>query len=279
MRAGVTRMSRPLFRTVLAVLRRAGVALAVTLAVFTLVGTVVLRRHAPVSAGWVEFSIGPASGDSTWVSPNALHSDGITLKGALATAYDIPSVRVIAPPWLAQTRYAIHAAVDAEARDSFRPLLLQELTNRLDLHAHVEIQPFDVFVLTAAADPRLDRAHGLETAISVHSDDAKLQASSMDDLASALQGVLGKPVINETGIIGLYNLNVGWTADRAASITAALRDRFGLRLTPGQRDMEALIVDGVERDPAMVLMAHAGRIARGAPYRLRQRIASVLTIR
>lgn len=271
-------LPRSPIRVVLVWLRRLAIALAAAMALCALLTAVVLRRHEPAAPGWTEFSIGPASGDSTSINASTLRSNGISLKGVIALAYDIPPARMTAPAWLAETRYSITAFVDPRERGSFRPLLLQELRNRLNLEAHVEIQPFDVFVLTSGSAPRLESAHGKETSIWVQYQEAKLQGSSMSDLASALQNILGKPVLNETAITGSYNLDLRWGDDRLGAVTTALRDRFGLQLSPAKRDMEALIVDSVRRDAALVLMAHAGRLARGAPGSFRQHFAAMLSV-
>jgi hypothetical protein len=74
-------------------------------------------------------------------------------------------------------------------------------------------------------------------------------------------------------------MEFGWGEDRIASVTATLRDRFGLRLSPGTRDIEALIVDKIRRDPALVLFDGIGRLTRAAPAGLRQTIADVLIVR
>ena len=58
-----------------------------------------------------------------------------------------------------------------------------------------------------------------------------------------------------------------------------LISRFGLRLTPGRREMKVVIVDSIRRDAALLLLGHVGRMTRGAPQHFRQRIADVLTIR
>jgi uncharacterized protein (TIGR03435 family) len=105
-----------------------------------------------------------------------------------------------------------------------------------------------------------------------------LRDGSMGRLALALQAILGRPVIDETHVKGDYDLAFEWSDDRVASVTATLRDRFGLQLTPATRNLDALVVDGIRRDPAMYLLAYAGRLTRGAPPFVRQRLASLLTI-
>jgi uncharacterized protein (TIGR03435 family) len=259
---------------------RLGFAMLTGVAVVAVLATLVAVHMQPnASKDWMQFSIGPASGDSASINATTVRSTGITLKGALATAYGIPAVRIVGPPWLNDTRYSLNAVVGIDESDAFRPLLQQELNRRLGLETHVEVRPFEVFVLTATDTSRLERApdSGPSTWISKH--DVRMRNGSMGGLASALQGILGRPVIDETGIAGSYNIEFGWGEDRVASVTAALRDRFGLRLTPDSRDMDALIVDRIRRDPALVLLAQVGRLTRAAPPRVRQHIANALTIR
>ena len=261
---------------------------AATRIAFVLLGTALiavllvaltLRMHPRASAGWSEFSIGPASGQSASIDSNMMvRSDGLTLKAAVALAYDVPAVRVIGPPRLTATRYSFNAVADDRASESFRSLLKQELKKRLRLQTHVEVRPFDVFVLTAAGAPRLPRADGMRQRVWVQERSAQLEDASLQGLADALQGILGRPVIDETGIAGLYDLELAWDEDRIASVTATLRDRFGLQLSQDRRDMEALIIDGFRRDPALVLLEQIGRVTRVAPPHLRQHIGELFTI-
>ena len=259
---------------------RIGVSVLVgAVALFVLLSAVALRMHRQTSAPWIEFSIGPASGQSMTISRSMMRGDGVTLRAALATAYDIPTVRVIGPQWLSTTRYSINAVAGLDASDSFRAFLRQELKDRLRLETHIEIRPFDVFVLTATDAPRLERSYTNDPRTWLQETAAQLQDASMERLASALQAVLGKPVVDETGITGTYNLEFEWDENRVASVTTALRDRFGLQLSSGTRDMEALIVDTAQRDAALLLLAHIGRVTRAAPPEFRRRIADILTIR
>ena len=259
-------------------MRRAVVGLACcVMAVVVLV--IALRMQRQASPAWTQFSIGPASGDSTSINTTALHANGVTLKVALATAYAMPPVRVIGPPWISSTRYSLNAAVGDDEVEKFRPLLQEELKKRLGLETHIEARPFEVFVLAAGDTPRLERSSGPGPSTWISKQDVRMRKVSMGDVASALQSILGRPVIDETGISGFYDMTFGWSEDRAASVTATLRDRFGLRLSPGTRNMDALIVDTIRRGPGLVLLEHIGRITRAAPAPVRRGIADILTMR
>ncbi len=101
----------------------------------------------------------------------------------------------------------------------------------------------------------------------------------MDRLASALQSILGKPVINETDISGAYRFTFVWGEDRVAALAAALRNKFGLELTPGKRDLDALVVDRIEADGATSILGRIGRLTSGAPSDVRRTISNAFTIR
>ena len=252
---------------------------AVALVVLSVLATAtVLNFQRRPSAGWTEFSLGPAAGKSTWIGTNGLRSEGMTLKTAIATAYDFPTVRVIGPSWLEQTRYSINASVPPDAPDSLRTLLQQELNTRLRLRTHTEVRAFDVFVLTAADPSRLQRAPGDKPNIWVHESGMEAQEASTEHIARTLQGVLSAPVIDESGLNGTFELDIEWTQDRVGSLTAAL-ERNGLRLTPAKRDMMALVVDDVRRDPALVVLGRVGQLTDSAPSNIRQAVANLMTIR
>ena len=44
------------------------------------------------------------------------------------------------------------------------------------------------------------------------------------------------------------------------------------------RDLDALVVDGIRRDPALMLLAQVGRLTSRAPQRVRKQIANLMTI-
>ena len=262
-------------------MRRAGIVIAVVAGVIAAIVAaiaVVLSLPRRASDQWAEFSIGPASGESVHRQTAAVRADGITLKYAIATAYEFPAVRIVGPSWLSETRYSITASVGADAAGSFPSLLREELKHRLQLETHVEQRPFDVFILRATDAPRVPRAAGNVEQGIIGKRRLEMRAMSMSGLASLLQNVLSRPVINETDLTGAYDIEFEFREDRVESVTAVLRDRFGLRLSRETRNMDALIVDRIRRDPALVLFEHVGRLTGWAPRAVREGIAHALTI-
>jgi uncharacterized protein (TIGR03435 family) len=237
-----------------------------------------LRMKAPPAGVWKEFALGPATGASLRINRAEIRGDGATLITLLGWVHRLPAARVIGPGAM-RRRYSLVAAVAEEDAESLRPLLKRELESRFGLESHMETRPFDVWVLTAGARPALPIAKDTASSTWIRDYDAKLEAASTANLAAALQSILGKPVVDETGLGGSYDLEFAWGEDREKSTVAVMRDRFGLVLAPGKRDLEALIVDRLRPDLSMSLFSGVGRMTRAAPPGLRRSISRALTIR
>jgi hypothetical protein len=74
-------------------------------------------------------------------------------------------------------------------------------------------------------------------------------------LADRLSGAvfqLGRPVLDRTGISGLYDFTLGWMPDDAApSLFTALQEQLGLRLDAQKGSVEVLVIDSMERKPTL----------------------------
>jgi uncharacterized protein (TIGR03435 family) len=238
-----------------------------------------VRLAPPARKGWKEFRISPASGTSTTINPGRIRADGATLVVAISVAYRFPAVRIVAPDWVRHTRYAIVAEAPDQDRELFDRLFLEELKARFGLETHIERRAFDVLVLSASPKPELPDIAEEEPWTSISNSAAELRGGSMERLAAAVQSVLGKPVIDETGIGGAYHLEFAWGEDRLATVMAALRNKFGLELKPAKRELDALVIDRIQPDGALSVLDRVGRFTSGAPRGVRQAISNALTIR
>lgn len=66
--------------------------------------------------------------------------------------------------------------------------------------------------------------------------------ATLDDVCSTLEPHLGRPVVNDTGLPGRYDLQIEAIAPNTAEFLATLRDRAGLLLTPDRRPIQVLVV-------------------------------------
>ena len=71
--------------------------------------------------------------------------------------------------------------------------------------------------------------------------------ASMSDLAFCMTYGFGRPVVDETGIKGIYDFTVEYSPEEGPSIFTALQDQLGLRLETRRGPVETLVIDHAER--------------------------------
>jgi len=78
---------------------------------------------------------------------------------------------------------------------------------------------------------------------------------SMKLLASTLQGYIGDPVLDMTGLAGIYDLSLEFSSDESLaanptsgpSIFTAVQEQLGLRLEARKGPVEVVVIDHVEK--------------------------------
>jgi uncharacterized protein (TIGR03435 family) len=84
---------------------------------------------------------------------------------------------------------------------------------------------------------------------------------TMQQLSISLQSLVGRPVLDRTGLSGTFDMDLQWTSgvasapaggdastpDDGASIFTALQEQLGLKLQPARGPFEVLVIDSVER--------------------------------
>jgi len=220
----------------------------------------------------------------------------------VAVAYDLPfqSDRLTGgPDWLRSERYDIEAtpekgaipagATVKERNDKVHLMLQALLAERFKMVIHREIRELPAYVVTVKKDgPKLQKAaveekdcaetpagpkdpaacHGFSggQGQGLHG-----QAVSMSDLASAASNFADHPVVDKTGLKGLYNIQTeGWVpmrprlprpaeptpqqaaedqafADPARPTLFQIFDRLGLKLESQKAPVEMFVIESAER--------------------------------
>ena len=87
-------------------------------------------------------------------------------------------------------------------------------------------------------------------------------ATSMDDLAFSFQGAVERPVVNRTGLDGLYDVEYSYSprpADpgvtsafgpEAPGVLAAVEEQLGMKLEAERTEVPVLVIESVERPAA-----------------------------
>jgi len=198
----------------------------------------------------------------------------VDLKSILQWAYDLPESRIVGgPSWLGSARWNIEASSDSAldtqkeydhtaAWEQKRRMVQTLLADRFHLAVHRETRTLPIYELvvaksgakfldTKAEGSKFDRWDGR---LEIQGGD-----NSVSVLAAQLADVLGRVVVDKTGIAGRYKMTLIWTPDdragppsgaapteSAPSIFTALEEQLGLRLVSAKGPVEVLVIDRVE---------------------------------
>jgi uncharacterized protein (TIGR03435 family) len=204
----------------------------------------------------------------------------LPVRTLIAIAFEVQSNRVLGgPDWLPVERYDISAVGKAEPTpEEFRQMLQALLRDRFRLSARVEKRDLPIYQLVVARGDRQLGA-GIRPA-RVDCDDLEAAKNAFATVAASggripcgitfgqrgyvvggsrvsvlepmLTGASGRPVLDRTGLTGLYDIDLEWTQAEGqkpdgVSIFTAVQEQLGLRLEPSTAPLDVVIVERVER--------------------------------
>jgi uncharacterized protein (TIGR03435 family) len=192
-----------------------------------------------------------------------LTASNVTLKRCIMGAYGIGPNQILGgPDWLTSDRFEIIAKADQPVGDRIlMPMLQNLLAERFKLALHREAKPIRAYILEVRkGGPKLDRGDGKGSKTSNGRGHIVATNATMDRFAEILSRQMDLPVVNHSGLAGVFNLRLQWNpesarparpADGAAiegpSIFTAIQEQLGLRLQAGKVPVEVLVIDHVEK--------------------------------
>ena len=183
-----------------------------------------------------------------------------SLRQYIRSAYDLRDYQISGPDWLATERYDISATADDDVPDdAFMPMMQALLAERFKLEVHRTTKELPMYVLVAAkTGPKLQEVEKGGSHTSARRGHLEAQKISMKHLADTLSGQVDRPVIDGTGLEGVYDLKLEWTpddgrkpndGDTGPSIFTALQEQLGLKLEARKGPVEILVIDHAEKVP------------------------------
>jgi uncharacterized protein (TIGR03435 family) len=193
--------------------------------------------------------------------------DNVSVRECIMFAYSIPTGREYAlagPTWLDAEKFDIVATFPpATSRELVRVMLQSLLAERFAMKAHQERRNVNAYALaTAKGGPKLRQSPRSDDdgAFTFQEGRVTVRAISMGSFADRLSGAvfhLDRPVIDKTGIVGIYDFTLEWAPDGlsgdergGASLFTALQEQLGLRLEAQKIATRILVVDHLDRVPA-----------------------------
>jgi uncharacterized protein (TIGR03435 family) len=231
---------------------------------------------------------GPGSAD-----PDRVAYSNISLRSMLFYAYGVAGREIVGPSWLGSGRFDITAtAPPGTTKEQFMLMLRNLLAERFHLVVHREAKEEQGFNLVVAkSGPKLKNASEadliaagkppagppFESAMDSkgypqlarpgmiypavpgsdgHAIHLIARAQKLSDLARILGGQMGHPIIDKTGLNGLYDFTLEFAMGTldvanayAREIPDALEQQLGLRLEPAKISTEILVVDSADKVP------------------------------
>jgi uncharacterized protein (TIGR03435 family) len=204
----------------------------------------------------------------------------VSLVDLLNDAFNLkPGMLEGEPKWAESNRYDIHGKIldsDEATLKNLKPedrrrMVREILEDRFHLKFHTESKPLPVYELQAAKDgakvqpiDAKDKGNAFHdvspggTSTNVHNGRGHMVAHyvALDSFCSSLSNQVSRPVINKTGMTGLFNIELNWSRDDAPvaeddasnfpPLFVAMEEQLGLKLVSAKDPVQIIVVDHVD---------------------------------
>jgi len=233
-------------------------------------------------------------GEHISVKPGGLFGvDNMSVRSLIQNGFGVQDSQISGGPgWINSERYDISAKSGGETQPQALLLMLRTLLeDRFQLKTHRAEQDKTAYMLTVAdgglkmqhaegscvvRDPANPPREGDNTNFcgnmrrglnSLDGMGVKISANdgiTLGNIAGQLTAILGRPVVDRTGLTGLYTFHLQWLPTEAASapnnlsgampedlsdssLFTAVREKLGLKLSSVKVPVEVLVIDQIER--------------------------------
>jgi bla regulator protein blaR1 len=209
-------------------------------------------------------------------APGELQIGGGTLRKIVEMAYDLRTFQILGgPAWVDADRYDISAKNDLALKGlgqeqrgtEMRRRLQTLLADRFQLKVHRETREWAEYSLVVAKggtrlkEPDAGVGAGINSGCGV----MKGTRTTMSNLAMVLSRLMERPVLDGTGLRGIYDFEMNYTPESACgsrqpegggnsetlidrpSIFTAIQEQLGLRLESIKGPVEVIVIDSVEK--------------------------------
>ena len=228
-------------------------------------------------------------------SPGRFYAQNVWLRFLIQTAWNVKNYQVVSGPgWASSDRYNIDAKTDpSSSREQIRLMIQSLLQDRFQLVLHHESRSLPVYhLVTASKDGRKLQPSKKGSCIERNSEPAPVPgtpsptycgssqwsprsligtAITMKQFTTALENILQRPVIDESGFTATFDVRLNWIPDQITpgllapgvsppplpspndagpTIFTTLADQLGLRLQAGKGPVDILVIDHAERPSA-----------------------------
>jgi uncharacterized protein (TIGR03435 family) len=218
------------------------------------------------------------NGMSASSTADGFSASGMTFPVLLQNAFSLKTRDQIVglPSWATSDSFDIAAKMDAETAASLQKLPKEErrrarqqmmqalLADRFGLKVHHESRELPVYnLIVAKSGIKMKISTSESSGSSMSNSNYTAQGSTVEGIAFTLSSIVGRQVIDKTGLADKYDFKLTWTpdemrapsdasaaataADSAPSIFSAIEEQLGLKLVSAKGPIDVVVVDHVER--------------------------------
>jgi uncharacterized protein (TIGR03435 family) len=193
--------------------------------------------------------------------------------GLLMRAYEVHRRQILGPEWLETKHFDVTAKLPDGANTKQIPKMLQALlTERFKLRVHNETKILPGFALIVGkGGPKMKTEEGeRDLRRSAGAQGLRIKGNgTMAQLAEVITDCLDRPVIDMTGLAGMFEVDLNWAREEGPemplSVTPGQREasaapggpsiftvlqELGLKLEPRKTPADFLVIDHIEPIPA-----------------------------
>jgi uncharacterized protein (TIGR03435 family) len=217
-----------------------------------------------------------------WLPGGRFSATGITAKMLIGVAYSVKPFQIFGgPSWIGRDQYSIDAKGTAKEKGSILSLYLTPqqreseegnlrlqslLVERFQLRAHRETKEQEVYSLVIGKNgPKFKESKFDDSAaekglqgLKMHPYELTGTKVSIHYLVEELSRRLSRNVVDQTGLNGEYDFDLGWAPDagdgdslpNGPSIFTALQEQLGLKLESSKAPVDVLVIDHIEKPSA-----------------------------
>ena len=202
-------------------------------------------------------------GHTIYSSPSGqLGLDYMTLKELIAFAWDVRDFQISGGPnWIDSDHFdVVGKSETARGLMQLRPLVQSLLTDRFQLALHKSSKELPYYALVIGKnEAKLHPSSAFSPEMRGGGrGDLTAKGIPLSLLTAQLADSLGRPVLDLTGLSGIFDLTLQWTPDEAEqksdpsrpSLFTAVQEQLGLKLESRKGPVEILVIDRAERPSA-----------------------------
>ncbi len=202
-------------------------------------------------------------------TPGSLTMRNVSMKSAIQWAYGVKNYQVSGPGWIETERYDIAGKAAGEvSEDQLRLMLQTLLADRFKVNFHREEKVLAIYALTVGKGGPKFKESATQGEMAVQPGGrgrftGAVQRITMAQAADFLsQAPLGRPVVDDTGLKGRYDISIDvgaylaneaqikeMQADPTQLIFTVIEEQLGLKLESRKSPVQLIVVDSAEKVP------------------------------